>query len=825
MSDLGNHFIPNSSKGLTNPKMVFKGKTYRISILSDVLVRLEYDENGIFFDGLTELVENRNFPEFKFDVIEDANTLIVTTKYFRLQYLKEKPFLGSIFSPDSNLRINLLDTEKHWNYKDDEPRNIPLIKNALDTKKAYINQSKKVLMQEIGKNKSKMPKLFDRVKSLYSLDGYVSINDGENLIVDKDGHLQNPVTSRIDIYLFMYKRDFSECLKSYFMLTGNPPMVPRYSLGISWYKDEDYNFEDIKDLAFNFSKNGIPLHSIILGSNWHIKDNKNLKRYKSGFTFNQEKLGNSGNLSTYLHDRSIRLGLAIDPSEGIHPHEFKYRDFATKLGIKDSQDIPFNVFDKKLIESYLLNLITPLYNNSVDFFFIDYKTDDAKELNALNYYHFNDYKKFENIRGLILSRPADVAAHKYPIYFSGETVVSWDTLKKLPEYTSNYANIGLSWWSHDIGGFKDGIEDSELYLRYIQYGCFSPILRLASTYGHYYKREPWRWDVKTFNIVKDYLILRSRLIGYLYGEAYKYHKVGTPLIQPLYYQVPSIIDEVEFKNEYYFGTELLVAPITKKKDSVMQRAVERIYLPEGSWYDFKTGKKFVGNKRYVMFFKDEDYPVFAKSGSIIPMCDFQDNINVTSSPKSMEIHVFPGKSNIYNLYEDDGISSMYEKGYYIVTRFDYNYLQNNYTFIIRPFEGKSGIIPDKRDYRIRFRNTKNAEGVKVMLEANSFEFESYTEDNDFVVEVKDVPTIKQLTIICQGKDIEIDATRIVNEDIDSIISDLPILTSLKEEIGKIMFSDKDYSDKRIAIKKMNKKGLDDLFIRMFLKLLDYTKNI
>ena len=257
----------------------------------------------------------------------------------------------------------------------------------------------------------------------------------------------------------------------------------------------------------------------------------------------------------------------------------------------------------------------------------------------------------------------------------------------------------------------------------------------------------------------------------------------------------------------------------------MQRSVEHIYLPPGTWYDFKTGKKYIGDKRYYMFFKNEDYPVFAKSGSIICLADLEENLNVSNPPKTMEVHVFPGKSNIYNLYEDDGFSKLYIDGYYIVTRFDYNYLENNYTLIIRPFEGKSGIIPDKRNYRVRFRNTREARNVDVMVENGSIDYQAYIENNDFIVEVDNVDTTKQLTIICRGRDIEIDAKRIINEDIDSIINDLQIPTSIKARIADIMYSNIDISRKRVYLRKLHSNGLDNIFIKMFLKLLDYIKEI
>ena len=201
------------------------------------------------------------------------------------------------------------------------------------------------------------------------------------------------------------------------------------------------------------------------------------------------------------------------------------------------------------------------------------------------------------------------------------------------------------------------------------------------------------------------------------------------------------------------------------------------------------------------------------------------NINSTAVPKTMEVHVFPGVSNAYNLYEDDGVSNSYMEGYYLLTRFDYNYLANNYTLIIRPLEGKGGVVPPTRNYRIRFRNTRQADEVICYVGAQPVMCKSYIEENDFVVIINDVPTDQQLTINCKGNDIEIDAVRLINEDIDSVISDLYIKTVLKEEIGKIIFSDLSIDRKRIEIKKLSKKGLDKKFINMFMKLLEYVAQI
>ena len=107
MSELGNHFKLKSENKFSNPKSIFKGKNYRITVLSDCLVRVEYNEAGVFFDDFTELAKNRNFPEFDFSVSEDEKSLVINTKYLRLQYIKNKPFTASAFAPDAHLRVDV----------------------------------------------------------------------------------------------------------------------------------------------------------------------------------------------------------------------------------------------------------------------------------------------------------------------------------------------------------------------------------------------------------------------------------------------------------------------------------------------------------------------------------------------------------------------------------------------------------------------------------------------------------------------------------------------------------------------------------------------
>ena len=780
---------------------IIKGEKYRFTILSERLIRLEYSDNGIFLDEPTELALYRDNEKVKFEFQENDKYILIRTKYFKLTYLKNRPFNGGKINPISNLKVELLNTDRIWYYGHPEVRNYGV---------PYLSF-------EDTENKLKLK------RGLYSTEGFASIDDSNTKILNQNNELVKREGNNIDIYLFMYLNDYLGCLNDYYKLTGYPPLIPRYALGNWWSRNVNYNDFTIKEIIDEFGEKEIPLSILLLDKKWHLNE-YNGKILKTGFTWNNKNFVNPPYMINYLHSRGIRIGLNINPSEGIYPFEKNYLNFKNALN-EENEIIPFNVYNMNYIREYFNYLINPLIKDGVDFFWIDVDYKENKDmLWLLDNYHYLygllDYRK----RPFILTGNSNIAEHRYPVTYSGKTIVSWDTLKLIPKYNMLTTNIGNSFYAHDIGGYSKGMEDNELYTRFVQLGIFSPILKFGSDDGKFYKREPWKWSYKTYKITKDYLNLRHNLIPYLYSESYKYHKYGTPLIIPLYYEQPEAYDDPIYNNEYFFGSEFFISPILKVKDYVMNRVIHRFYLPEGTWYDYVTGKRFQGGKQYLSFFKDEDYPVYVKAGAIIPL-GHSENLNDVNPPKNMEIQIFPGKSNTYKLYEDDGISELYKKGYYLLTAIEYTYVKNNYTVIVRPLEGKSGIIPDKRNYKFNFRNTKFANDVIVYINNTKVDFKKYSKNTSFIVEVNDVPTTSQLTVICKGHDIEISAERIFMEDIESIISDLQIDTTMKEKIDEILNRDESIKKKRIAIRKLENHGLERKFIKLFLKLLEYLENV
>ena len=806
MYPLGRQFSVDSTKARSDSKAVVQGTKYRISVISERVVRLEYSANGQFIDRPTQLVKKRNIGLPDFSLRQDNHILEISTKYFRLTYIKEQPFIGTRVDPMKNLKITLLsrekDRNKDWYVGHAEARN--LLGNMISV--------------DMG-----IPKPLD--KGLYSLDGFASFDDSVTKVIMDDGTLVDAPADHTDIYVFMYDKDFRQALLDYFKITGAPALIPRYALGNWWSRNTVYNDKSLQKLIRNFEKNRIPISVMLFDHDWHYRNIGDYKDLKTGFTFNRALFGQPEKMIEMLHKRGIRVGLCVNPTNGIYPHEAFYKQISEALEISEPKIILFDPLNPKLLDVLFKMLLHPLEAQGVDFFWNDSMGENnISKLWALNHYMFLDSGRSSNKRPMFLGRGSVYAPHRYPVLYGGSSEISWEALKQLPFKYLNAANIGVSWWSHDVGGNHGGIEEGELYVRHLQLGTFSPILRFHGARGAYYKKEPWLWDVQTEQIATDYLRLRHRLIPYLYTEAYNYTKAGTPLIQPFYYNYMWVYDDALYRNQYYFGSQLLVCPILDKMDATMNRTIHRFFIPDGIWYDFITGKKFPGNKKYVSFFKEEEYPVFAHAGSIIPLSNRSD-YNNTGLPVDLEIQIFPGVSNTYTLYEDDGITALYREGYFLKTSIDYNYLKNNYTVVIRSIDGKSGIVPDRRNYKMVFRNTKIPDEVLTYFNAERIENVCYEDGNDFVVEVKNCPTVGQVTINCKGEDIEIDAARLINDEVDSILIDLKINTYLKEEIADIMFSNEQISKKRIAIRKLKKKGLSKEYIGLFLKLLEYLSEV
>ena len=782
MASLCSYFVKNA-KNISSPQRnIVRGDKYRITILTPRLVRIEYNVNNEFENRPTSLVVNRNFGDIKFDATPGDSVITLTTEYFTLTYVKSAPISSK------SIRIKVNGTDKEWSPGTKDVRNIGSINYSLD----YLEE-----------NNLKLD------KGLYSLDGYAVLDDSKSYVIDNDMFVPRGQTT--DIYVFVYKTDLGLCLQDYFNLTGYPPMIPRYSLGCWWYKNDKYNMVDIDNLIKKFSDNHIPISVFLLGNHWHNDD--------ENFTYSNN-LFNPEYMPTFCKSKSQIFGLTINPELTITPKDPMYQELSTYLNRYPDGRITFIPLNNNTISAYLNIVVARLLNSGIKIFNIDYyNPQDKLDLFLLNHYHYTVANL--NERGVILSRNPGIAPHRYPIIYSGKTKVSWNTLKVLPTYNNSASNMGISWHAHAIGGYYGGMEDVELFLRYIQFGVFSPIFILAGDAGKYYKREPWKWNQIKLSVIKEYMTLRNKLIPYIYTEGFNYHNYGVPLIQPLYYKYPKIYDEPTYVNQYFFGSRIMISPIIKRKNAEMNRVVQRVFIPNGIWYEYVSGKKYLGNKYYTGFYKDEDYPIFIKEGSIIPMSMDED----TKVPVNMELQIFPAENGLYGsyeLYEDDGISLNPDKNY-LVTKMNLDKTDTGYKFTIQRKEGNYNM--PNRNYLLRFRNMLKP--AKIIFKKGENIQDNYpyeNEKNDLIIKLTDINVFEPIEVDIIGKDIEIETISVINEEIEGILDDLEIRTSLKDQIDTIIFIPSlPINKKRVSLRKLKKQGLEPKYINMFIGLLEFIE--
>lgn len=787
MNTIGGYYIGKNDDLVVLPNNVIKGKKYRISILTDRLVRIEYNNSGEFVDDASERVVFRKFPKVNFSVDNTETLLQIKTAMFTLNYVKEKPIVKNKMASSSNLQIILNNTDRVWYYGNNEIRNFGGLNYSLDDFKGNLKQD----------------------KGFYSTDGFAVIDDSDTDLIDLYGKYKKRTKKSIDLYVFMYKKDLGLCLRDYYMLVGYPALIPRYALGTWWYKEHNYSNQEIYELMNKFTSFNIPLSGILLGDS----SNNELD------PFMLDKL-NIQELSTFLKSKDVKLGVTINPKKTIKPKTYTYESIQNIL-TDLKQDYSFLPLDESKINIFLTYGLKSYLAGGVDAFYINY--DDIKDKGTLAKLAHQCYAAgslLMNKRSFVVVRNHGIATHRSGIIFTGKTKVDWNTLMILPRYFSSASNNGVSYVASPVGGFYGGVENFELYLRYIQLSVFNSVFLIASDDGKYYKREPWRWDLSQKEIIRKYFDLRYKLIPYIYTESYIYSKNGSPVIQPLYYKYPKIYDEPLYRNQYFFGSQMLVCPITKKKNTVMNRVVQRLFIPEGIWYELESGKKYIGNKYYMSFYKDEDYPVFCKEGSIIVMS----GNNNHELPLDMEVIIFPGSNGVYQLYEDDGITHNYKNAVCSLTRYEFNYDKSSYLFNISAATNP-GLIPQVRNYKIVFKNTGMA-NVNVVSGNEKVMGKVSLNNNDLIVEVRGVSTSKQLSITCNSDQNLLSSTmRLINDDIKGILEDLEIETTLKEKIDEILFCDLPIRKKRIAIRKLKKQKLEPKFIKMFLNLLEYIKTV
>ncbi|WP_051226773.1 glycoside hydrolase family 31 protein [Butyrivibrio sp. MC2013] len=685
-----------------DPSSMVRSDNYRFTMLTSRLIRMEYSPSGLFLDSPSQVVINRRFDPVSFDVREENGRIVISTQDLIINYDKKA------FSSEGlvvRLRNGCSISDAGWHFGD-KIRDLGGTARTLDGADGEI---------EIG-------------PGILSRDGFTILDDSRSAYIGDDSwiHPREEEDSH-DIYFFGYGRDYEGCLKDYFELTGYPALLPRYALGNWWSRFYRYSEDSYNKLLDDFAREDIPFSVAVMDMDWHIVDTpEGYGTGWTGFSWNKELFPDPQSFVKSLHERGMKVTLNLHPADGIRAFEDCYEDVCKELGAdpKEKKTFDFVVTDKNFMDAYFKGAIAPLEKEGVDFWWLDWQQgshsgiEGVDALWMLNHLHFMDMASSEK-RPMIFSRFAGPGSHRYPIGFSGDSVCSWKSLEFQPRFTATASNIGYSWWSHDIGGHMGGKRDNELTVRWVQFGVFSPIMRLHSTSNEFYSKEPWTFPVMERTILDDFLRLRHRLIPYIYTMNVLTHKAGIPLIRPIYYE-NDCFPAYEFPGEYLFGSEMLVAPITSQMDPETLTAAVETWIPDGTYYDYFTGQIIRGGKR-LMRRSLGTIPVLVKAGGIIPMASDISCNEPEAIPAELDLEIFAGAEGEFTLIEDKGQKD--PSGAFMTT--DIRYTPQNVDAVITI--GSSSSI--RRRYNIRLRGA--GEPNKVILSSASGEKELVFEyDNE-----------------------------------------------------------------------------------------------
>ena len=697
------------------PENMVTGGKYRFTVLDPCLIRMEYAPDGVFEDRASQTVFFRDMPACAYSCAKENGMLLLETEALKLCYQEDQPF-----SADS-LQLQLkIAPASCWHYGEAFETLGGTVK-TLDTVDGDIPLGQGVV----------------------SRNGFAVLDDSSTLVLEKDGWIGLRQENTVDCYFFGFGHQYLKAVQALYALTGMPPMLPAYALGNWWSRYYAYTQQEYCDLMDRFRAEDIPFSVGVVDMDWHVvkipEDQKDadttvngdwsFRDGWTGYSWNKDLFPDYQGFLKFLKERNLHTALNLHPHAGVCRHEDMYPEMARACGVDPASGkrIPFDVLSKEFMEKYFDILHHPYERDGVDFWWMDWQqgTDywwihapnkpdqyaDPRErmdpLWMLNHLHILDIGRTGK-RPMFFSRYAGVGSHRYPVGFSGDTIATWRSLDFQPCFTATASNIGYSWWSHDIGGHVGASRDDELVTRWMQLGVFSPINRLHSSCGPFLSKEPWCYGYEEQAVMKYWLRLRHKLFPYLYTMNYRSHTQGIPLVLPMYYSHPRCNDAYGVPNQYWFGSELMVAPITQKRDAGSRMGQVNAWLPKGDWFDFFTGLHYHSSQGRKMALHRDLWtiPVLAKAGAIVPLARYAEKDNRLLNGENMEVLVFPGADGSFCLYEDGGDGYEFRNGVCAKTQMVLDW--ENGSFTISPAQGDTSLIPTVRNWRICLRGFHKA---------------------------------------------------------------------------------------------------------------------
>jgi alpha-D-xyloside xylohydrolase len=507
-------------------------------------------------------------------------------------------------------------------------------------------------------------------------------------------------------YYFMYGKNADGVISKVRTLTGKAPMLPLWAYGFFQSK-ERYNSQDESlNVLKKYRDLKVPLDVVIQDWRYWPEYNKSDSAWNSQ-SFDKERFPDPKKWVDQIHQLNAKLLIVTWP--GFGPKTDQRKEFDSKKMIinfdtwpPNSGARPYDVFNPKALDIYWKYLDKGIFSyigndgwwlDSTEPDHINKKESDFDLPTYLGSYRSvkNGFSLMHNKgiathqretnnqkRGVILTRSGFIGQQLYGSNtWSGDVSSTWDMLERQIPAALNYTLMGIPNWNSDIGGFFAGRwrngggnknpEFQELYVRWMQFGTFSPMMR---SHGTDLPREIWNFGDRgtwCFDAQEKFIKLRYSLLPYIYSTSWDVSKNDGTFMRPLVMDFAADKKTHEIGHQYLFGRSILVAPVTK-----YQAKKWSVYLPEGSgWYNFWTNQYYNGGREVNTDAPIDIVPLYVKAGSIIPIGP---DVQYSTEKKwdNLTIRVYGGADGEFVLYEDENDNYNYEKGKFSTVTFKWN---------------------------------------------------------------------------------------------------------------------------------------------------------
>lgn len=516
------------------------------------------------------------------------------------------------------------------------------------------------------------------------------------VLVDSDGGSFEPLDetlrfqhdSRPDVEFFVIVGKPMQTMEGLMLLTGRPPMPPKWTLGFlnsQWGSTE----QEILSAADTYSAKHIPISGFLLDFDWKAWGEDDYGEWRWNSTAGAgnsapDKFpdGASGKFAADLMSQHIHLAgilkprILIDREDGTpteasayatahgfwYPNEIRVQDYVTH---RLAGNIDFNNAEAR---AWFWEHLRPAFKAGMTAWWNDEADYDATTT-------FNNFQFLNMSRALWDGQRADSTERVWSInraYYLGSTrygAAEWSGDISTGFQSMAYQrrrmiatlDLGLPHWSMDTGGFGGGTPTPENYARWMEFAAFVPIDRVHG--GHNQKRQPWVYGPVAEAAAKRAIRLRYDLMPYIYSNEREARETGIGIVRPLFWAFPDDPKSAEETRSWMFGDALLVSPVVAHGETV-----HTFYLPPGTWFEYATGHRISGGRELQVPVDSstwQDIPLYIRAGSIVATqpSDTDSSLDRTV-PLTLDIFPSTERTAVFTIYDDDGHTYAYEKGAY-----------------------------------------------------------------------------------------------------------------------------------------------------------------